>query len=424
MRNQFTVGVGVRAKDAAIGPIGRGRGRGRPPARVRPASRRHGAALVYVTVGMVVFAGFISLAIDVAHVWVVHSELQQSADAAVRYGLAGLATSVSQAQSNAVAAAADNIADGTAVTLNPNTDIDFGTWSSSTQTFTVLTGAVQANANAIRVRANRTAANGNAVACFFGSVIGHGSADAHATAIGAVTGGYGLVGLAGITMGGNSSISYWSPTGTTTNHGSIASNGNISLGGSTYIQGDARPGPGMSVSYSGGASVTGSTTALPAPLSFPNASAGSAATTNNDSAAGSNWSPATNDLNLNGSGNLTLPGGVYYFHNLNTNGNSFLTFTGPATVYVTGSVGIYGATTTSGNVPKNLSIQVIGNGPVTVGNNASIYMNLYAPQSAVTLSGKGAIYGSVLGWTINMTGTSAIYYDLSLPGGWNISTVQ
>lgn len=392
--------------------------------RTRPASRRHGAALIYVTVGLVVFAGFASLAIDVAHVWLVHSQLQQAADAAVRYGLAGLPNGVSQAQSNAVTAAADNTADGTAVTLNPSTDIDFGTWNSSTKTFTVLTGAAQSTANAIRVRANRTAANGNAVACFFGSVIGISSADAHATAVGSVTGGYGLVGLAGITLGGNSSIGYWSPTGTTNQHGSIASNGNINLGGSTYIQGDARPGPGYSVSTSGSAAVTGSTSPLPAPLSYPNASAGSAATTNNDSAAGGYWNSSTNDLSLNGSGNLTLPGGVYYFRNISTQANSFLTFTGPATVYVTGNVGMWGATTTSGNVPKNLNIQVVGNGTVTVGNNASIYANIYAPQSNVTLSGSGAIYGSVLGWSINMTGTSNIYYDLSLPGGWNITTVQ
>ena len=160
---------------------------------------------------------------------------------------------------------------------------------------------------------------------------------------------------------------------------------------------------------------------MPAALSYPNASAGSAATTNNDAAAGGYWDSASNDLSLNGNGNLTLPGGVYYFHDLNTNGNSTLTFTGPATVYVTGSVGVWGTTTTSGNLAKNLSIQVIGNGNVTVGSNGALYANIYAPQSAVTLSGKGAIYGSVLGYSINMTGTSNIYYDLALPGGWNIN---
>jgi Flp pilus assembly protein TadG len=391
---------------------------------IRLRQARRGVVLVYVTLAMVVLAGFVSLAIDVAHVWLVHSELQQAADAAVRYGLTGLSTSVSTAKTNAVAAAADNTADGTSVVLTPGTDIDFGTWTSSTQTFTVLTGAARSGANAIRVRASRTAAAGNAVSCFFGSIIGHGTADVHATAMGYVSGGYGLVGLAGITLSGNSSISYWSPTGATSNHGSIASDGNITLKGSSSIQGDSRPGPGMSVSMSGSSSVSGSTAPLSSYLTYPNASAGSAATTNNDSAAGSSLNPGTNDFGIGGTTSLTLPGGVYYFHNFNTAGQTTLSFSGPATVYVTGNVGINGATVTSGNLPENLSIQVIGSGNVNVGNNASIYFNLYAPQSPVTLSGSGAIYGSVLGFSINMTGTSSINYDLGLPGAWTISMVQ
>jgi Flp pilus assembly protein TadG len=389
-----------------------------------PRRHRRGVSLIYVTVGMVAFVGFVSLAIDVGHVWLVHTELQHAADAAVRYGLVGLAKNTGTAQNYAVAAAADNIADGTPVVLNPGSDVDFGTWDPSTHTFTVLSGSGASAANAMRVRAVRTAANGNPVICFFGAMIGYGSADVHATAIGTASSGYGLVGLTGITLSGNSSIAYWSGNGGTCPRGSIASNGNISLSGSTYIQGDARPGPWMRVSMSGSASVTGSTSPMSTWLSYPNASAGSAATTNNDSAAGGYWTSSTNDFSLNGSGNLTLPGGVYYFHNFSTSSQSRLTFSGPATVYVTGSVSISGATVTSGNIPKNLSVQVIGTGPVTVGNNSSIYMDLYAPQSPVTLSGKGAIYGSVLGWSINMTGTSSINYDLSLPGGWSISTVQ
>lgn len=386
--------------------------------------RRHGVTVIYVMAGMIVFAGFVSLAIDVAHVWLVHAELQQAADAAVRYGLTGLSSGVTTAQNNAVSAAADNTADGSSVVVNASNDIDFGTWNPSTKTFTVLTGGAQSGANALRVRANRTAAKGNAVTCFFGSVLGYGSTDVHATATGYVSGGYGLVGLAGITMAGNSSISYWSPTGTTSPHGSIASNGNINLNGSTNIQGDARPGPGMSVTMSGSSSVSGSTAPLSSSLSYPNASAGAAVTTNNDSAAGPYWNNSTNDFYINGTTSLTLPGGVYYFDNFGTGGNTVLTFSGPATVYVTGNLGIYGSLVSSGNLAKNLSIQVIGNGNVTVGNNASIYVNLYAPQSAVTLSGSGAIYGSVLGWSINMTGTSNIYYDLGLPGAWSISMVQ
>lgn len=389
----------------------------------RPSTRR-GVALIYLTLAMAVFIGFVSLAIDVGHIWLVHAELQQAADAAVRYGLMGLATDVGTAQNNARTAAADNVADGTSVVLNPGTDIDFGTWTASTQTFTILTGSGRSAANAIRVTARHTAATRNAVTCFFGALIGHGSADVQARAIATATGGYGLVGLAGISLSGNASISYWSPTGATSSHGSIASNGDIYLNGSSYIQGDARPGPGSSVSFGGSSSVTGSTTPLTNYLSYPNASAGSASTTNNDSSAGVYWNSGTNDFAIGGTTSLTLPGGVYYFHNFSTGGQTTLTFSGPATVYVTGNMNVNGATVTSSNLPKNLSLQVIGSGNVKVNNNAAIYLDLYAPQSPVTLSGGGAIYGSVLGGSINMTGTSSINYDLALPGGWNVSIVQ
>lgn len=387
--------------------------------------RRHGVTLIYVTFGMLAFVGFVSLAIDVAHIWLVHAELQQSADAAVRYGLTGLSTDLSTAQNNAVVGAADNMADGTPVALDPTTDIDFGTWSPSAQTFTVLTGAARSQANAIRVRASRTSAAGNAVNCFFGSVIGHGSADVHATSTGYVNPGFALVGLSGIKITGNASISsYWSPTGTNSMHGSIGSNGDISLKGSASIDGDAHPGPGMSVSISGGASITGATTALAASMSFSNASPGNAASSNNNSAASGYWNTSTNDFSIGGNTSLTLPAGVYYFNNFSTGGNSNLTFGGPATVYVTGNLSLSGAMSTSGNQAKNLSFQVVGSGNVTIGSNSSVYFILYAPQSAVTLNGGGTIYGSVLGQSVDMSGHSSINYDLSLPGGWNISIVQ
>ena len=392
--------------------------------RARLPQRRHGVTVIYLTAGMIIFAGFVSLAIDVAHVWLVHAELQQAADAAVRYGLTGLSTSVTTAQNNAVSAAGDNTADGTSVVLNPSTDIDFGTWTPSTKTFTVLTGAAQSGANALRVRASRSAAKGNAVTCFFGSVLGYGSTDVHAAATGYFSGGYGLVGLAGIKLSGNSSIGYWAPTGTTNSYGSIASDGDITLSGNSNIQGDARPGPGQNVSLSGSASVSGSTAPLPAFLTYPNASAGSAATTNNDSAASPYWNSGSNDFNLGGSSSVTLPGGVYYFHNFNTAGQASLTFSGPATVYVYGDMGLSGSTYTSGSLPKNLSIEVIGNGNVNLSGSSALYASVYAPQSQVNLSGSGAIYGSILGWSISTSGTSNIYYDLSLPGGWNISMVQ
>jgi Flp pilus assembly protein TadG len=46
--------------------------------------KRRGTVLIYVTIGMVAFAGFASLAIDTAHVHFAKLQLQVSADAAAR----------------------------------------------------------------------------------------------------------------------------------------------------------------------------------------------------------------------------------------------------------------------------------------------------------------------------------------------------
>jgi len=389
----------------------------------RTARRPHGTTLVYVTVGLLVFLGLVSLGVDVGHVWLAREQLQQAADAAARYGMQGLASDWQTAQNNAIQAATDNTVDGVAVNID-SSDIALGVWDPSVHTFTVLTGSARSGANAIRVTINRTAANGNGVPLLFGSIIGKPTCDVHVVSIAAAIGGYGLIGLNGISMSGNSSISYWSANGVTSAHGSIASNGDIKLSGSTSIAGDARPGPGHAVSTSGGASVTGSTAPLTKNLSFPPGSAGNYAASNDDINASPYWHSDDNDFSLNGSAALTLPGGNYYFHDFSTGGQTTLTFTGPATIYVTGNFNMSGQTVTAANLPRNLQIIDCGSGNLTISGGSALYADVYAPQSNITLSGSGDIYGSVLGQSVNMSGTSGIHYDLSLPGGWSVSTVK
>src|SRR5207237_6875628 len=91
---------------------------------------------------------------------------------------------------------------------------------------------------------------------------------------------YGVVGLNSISMGGNTSTSYWSSSGAVTAgpYGSIASNGSITLSGSTYVNGDARA---PTVNGASGR-VAGSTQPLATPMSFPNGDAGTYATVNDN----------------------------------------------------------------------------------------------------------------------------------------------
>lgn len=379
-------------------------------------------AMLHVVLFVVLLA-LASLAVDWGRVQLAKTELLHAADASARASVATLysAGSLTAAQNAAVTFAADNRAAGNSVVLDPNNDLDFGTWNASTRTFTPLAGSARASATAVRVRLSLTAAKGSAVPLAFGALLGQSTCNVSAKAVAAVKGGYGIVGLNSISMNGNSTDSYWSPTGYTSGgqRGAIASNGNISLSGSSYINGDARPGPGMSVDSP--TRVGGSIAPLTAPLSYPNGNAGSYATSNDNPRAGSLISGGSLTL---GNGTGSLPAGNYYVQNFSVTGNAILNVTGKATIYVTGTINLTGTVTTSGNLPGNLTVIVCGNGSVSVGSNATVYMNLYAPQSAVTASGSSDFYGSIVGLTVSTSGSSSIHYDLSANGGGSVSSVQ
>ena len=82
-----------------------------------------------------------------------------------------------------------------------------------------------------------------------------------------------------------------------------------------------------------------------------------------------------------------------------------------------------GQTTTNASLPKNLTIVAVpdpgtGNPPgaLTISAGSALYANIYAPQSDITLSGSGNIYGYIVGKSVTASGSAAIYYDLSLAG--------
>ena len=140
----------------------------------------------------------------------------------------------------------------------------------------------------------------------------------------------------------------------------------------------------------------------------------------------------TPDFNAKSGSSVTIPAGNYVFNNFTTSGSAIVTCTGPATIYFYGKFDMGAKTVTNGNAPKNLRIVAIPKpdgkppGTLNIGGGSALYADVYAPQSDVTLSGSGAIYGSVIGLSITMSGTSDIYYDLDLtpPGGSAISLVK
>ena len=389
---------------------------------------RRGVSLVYVAIALAALCGLTSLAVDVGRVLLVKAELRQAADAAARHAAHGLAQyDVATARAYAVDCADDNTADGTPVALHAQQDVDFGTWNASTRRFTQLHGVNLASANAVRVTARRTAARNSAVRLYFAPLVGFPTADVTVTAVARVNARLpSLVGLDSITMsgsangGGNQTNSYRSndgplaPGATYYSRGTLASNGNIALSGNSTINGDVRPGVNGTASISGGATVTGTVAPLSKPLDYPMESAGQAATVNNNASVPSSYLSSGRDFSLGGA-TLTLAGGTYYWDDVNIGSSGTLVFTGPATVYVTGSVKIDGECRSYSDLPRNLRFVLVNTGTTFECYSGGVtYADVYAPGSTFKMAGSATLCGSVIARTVEMSGTARLVFDESM----------
>ena len=234
---------------------------------------RTGFSLIYVLIVWVALLGFVSLAVDWGRVQLVKTQLQKAADASARAAVSQVSVSVSAAQNAAVAYGSNNLVDGTPLVIDPNNDIDFGTWNTGSHTFTVLSGAARSGANAIRITASRTSAKGNAIVRWFKPLAGQDTVDINVKSIACITAGAspnsGLQGLSSVsTWAGAFVASYDSnvltnPThGTSSSQGLLGSNGTISGLGST-LNGSLIRGPS---STNSGFTISGTNTQLLAVL--------------------------------------------------------------------------------------------------------------------------------------------------------------
>jgi hypothetical protein len=385
-------------------------------------------AMWIVVVFMAVGLAMASAAVDYGRVQLGKTQLRMAADAAARAAATRVGYSITGVQDLAYDIANANMCDGTAIAIDKTTDVEFLDWNTTNRTFNVLSGTARINANAIRVTCKRTGANG--IPLTFAWMGGHYRCNATGVAIACVTPPeFGMVGLDFINMNGNSAASYWSSTGVFAgNSGNIASNGNIISSSPANIKGY--------VWAQAGATVTNISAfarrTLPGPLSYPNGSAEPYDLTTNDNnlLPGGLLNPSSKNLNT-GNNPYNIPAGNYVVNGFALGANGRLNLQGPVTFYVYGSVTLAGNAVTNGNIPKNLKLVMIPHptsgaapGSVTISSGSGVYADIYAPQSAITLSGNGAIYGTVIGKSINMTGSSDIYYDLSVTTGGSVSIVK
>jgi len=402
-------------------------------------------AAVKTAVMLSALFGFVSLGVDYGRVQLAKGELQQIAEASARAAVVGLGTSVSQARADAKAVAFANTVDGSPLVLT-DADIELGTWNEQNRTFTVLSGAAEATANAVRVTARRAGSRGTAVPLLFAKVVGKTTQDVSSSAIVMAApddeNAVGFVGLDGVVMSGNASTNSYesaeepsqvkketkrkrrrsrqsSSTQTEivgSGIGGVASNQSITISGNVKINGDARPGPTGSFSKSGNASVSGSTAKLSANMVFPAVNPGNAATVNNNASIASKFLNANGDLSVSGNNTLNLAAGVYYFKTMSVSGNASLNVNGQVTIYVQQSVSLSGNFYTANNKPSNFKVRVLNNGgSVSLSGNSNLHVDLYAPTAHVTISGNGSFYGQIVGRTLTSNGNGKLYYDTTLP---------
>jgi len=133
------------------------------------------------------------------------------------------------------------------------------------------------------------------------------------------------------------------------------------------------------------------------------------------------YAAATGDLTVSGGNTATLAEGTYCFRNVTLSGGSVLAVAGPVKIVVTGKVNASGGTFVNATrIPANLQLasSYTGASGVTLSGGAKAYMSVYAPGTAIALSGNAPLFGALLGKTLAASGRAAIHYDVQLVDVW------
>jgi hypothetical protein len=239
-------------------------------------------------------------------------------------------------------------------------------------------------------------------------MVGRSTCDINAAAIAKVTfgPGRGFVGLSGIGVANNSNwVSYNSavnpnPTLASANSNAIVgTNGVFTADSNDHIKGNIQLGP--SGSLTGTPQVTGTTYHYQSPLQAPASQA---------------WNPGLNpgglpqDYHVNST--TTLPGGTYWFTNLDVNKD--LTFSGSATLYVNGNVDLDADIRGYNNIPSNLKIYQIGNNRTfgDVGtNNVIVVADVESPGGNFVAKNNLNFYGMAVFNTMTVKNNSNFFFD-------------
>lgn len=255
-----------------------------------------------------------------------------------------------------------------------------------------------------------------------------------------------IIGLDSVTITGSAYADSYSSIGgypaTKTSLANVLSNGTITMGNSAKVWGNVRS-TRAGVAMSGASQVTGNATAGTTVTTSNSATVGGTRTNNalapvmtlpSVPACGPPYSPntgisgtysynaSTGDLTLSGVNIATLANGNYCFHNVTLGNSSQLKVNGPVVIKLTGTLNTSGATSLNNTtqIPNNLRIlsSYSGSNGVVLGNSANIYSVIYAPNTALNISGAAPLFGTAAAKSITLGGSGAIHYDTALISIW------
>jgi type IV pilus assembly protein PilY1 len=194
------------------------------------------------------------------------------------------------------------------------------------------------------------------------------------------------------------------------------------------------------ISTSGGASYSSSGT-LSSALTLTSVTVPTVGTNQGDLTCNSNCAPTSNQtygtVSVQGGSTITLNASTYVMDSFKLSGNSTLAIgTSPIIVYIKCSSTTNNALDLSGGTVVNSSqkstnlvfmlASTCATASISGGANASYAV--YAPDTDVTISGGGVLYGAVVAKSVKDTGGSAIYYDKALKnfagGGFSCTSTE
>ncbi|MCH6568260.1 MAG: hypothetical protein IH801_07880, partial [Nitrospinae bacterium] len=293
----------------------------------------------------------------------------------------------------------------------------------------VLAPAEEANADSVRVTAQRSQARDNPVSLFFMRIMGYETSDVRVMAVSYRMGpcGGGIIGQKKVTLNSssttdsyNSELGPYSPA-TANQNGDVCSCGDIELNSVSVVKGDARPGPDKTVILNNSSYVTGSTNPGGCPV-LDDVELGDIATNNDNGnipavTDGGNdpFEDGPYDLVLNNGDSITLPGGRYYFNSVVLNSSSTLSVAGPTVIYVTGEFAVNGSGIMNpGLNPQDLVVMISSTLEVQLNSSVDFSGVIYAPNAHVVNNSSVDFYGSIMAEEVTLNSSIEVHYDESL----------